>query len=462
MKDNGKKKVKGIKIQNVNICMMVISCILYIILIFVTVYASKKYNVMISAMENYILCEEDAVQVREGSDFLTNQVRMYTVTKDIDCLKAYFEEVYTVKRRDKAIEEMKNFQVSEEEFDYLQRALDNSNDLMEREIYAMKLIAVSQKCDMNSIPADVRNMELTEEDEKLSQDDMIEKARDMVFGSVYQEKKEEITKNVTYFLNGIVDSTLQRQRSSVQDLKHIMTEQRILISVLFVENIFTFFLIIILVIKPLKIYIENIEGKEKLNITGSYEFKYLALTYNNIYELNAANEAMLHYQAEHDPLTGIINRGAFEKIKQLLRMKKIPLGLMIVDVDKFKLVNDGYGHETGDKVLKKVAKLLEENFRSTDYPARIGGDEFAVILTEATPDMKSVIGQKINNMNEILMNPSDGLPQVSLSVGIAFSARGFTEDLYNKADFALYQVKENGRCDCIFYEEKTLESDHKE
>ena len=147
-----------------------------------------------------------------------------------------------------------------------------------------------------------------------------------------------------------------------------------------------------------------------------------------------------------------MNRGAFEQLKTAFKTYTDPFAFLIIDVDKFKLINDGYGHETGDDVLKKVAKLLEKSFRSTDYPARIGGDEFAVIVTNITPDMKTVILNKINAINETLMNPDDDLPQVSLSVGAALSECGFTDDLYKKADTALYEVKEHGRCGCRFFE----------
>lgn len=450
----GKKSVKGIRIRTANIGMMIISCIFYIFLIVVTFKASQRYNIMIFAMEDYIGCEGNASLVKEGSDYLTEQVRLYTVTMDTECMEAYFEEAYVTKRRDTALEQMKLYHVSEESYQYLQQALDNSNQLMESEIYAMKLISVAMGYDEDDLPDDVKGTELSEEDALLNGGEMIDKARDMVFGEAYRQEKESIMGNISYFLDGIVTETLQKQTDSVVNLKRTMTEQRILITILFIENILTFFLIIILVIKPLKIYIENIEGQKKLSVSGSYEFKYLALTYNNIYELNATNEAMLNYRAEHDALTGIINRGAFDRLRLLLKEKDGNLGLMIIDVDKFKLINDGYGHETGDKVLIKVAKLLEDSFRSTDYPARIGGDEFAVILTDAGKNMQSVIEEKVRSMNEELQNPQDGLPKVSLSVGVAFSEHGFEDDLYNRADAALYEVKENGRCGCRFYEEK--------
>ena len=107
----------------------------------------------------------------------------------------------------------------------------------------------------------------------------------------------------------------------------------------------------------------------------------------------------------------------------------------------------------GDQVLKWVAKLLEESFRATDYPARIGGDEFAVIMANVYEDQRFIIEAKIANINETLQNPSKGMPKVSLSVGGAFSKDGFTDDLYHKADLALYDVKEHGRCGCRFYDE---------
>ena len=454
MEEKAKKPIKGIKIRSMNIKMIVLSCVLYVILLLATVHAARQYSIMVSNTEDYIACEEDASLVREGSDYLTEQVRLYTVTKDPQHMEDYFTEVYTTRRRDTALEKMQAFGVSDNALAYLRTALENSNKLMEQEIYAMRLIAEAEKTDEAVLPEDVRNVALTAQDAALNPEDMIDKAQDMVFGTSYQGAKESIMSNISYFINSIMGDTLQKQQDSAQALKRTMTRQQILISILFAENIMTFILISILVVKPLDIYIENIGEKERLQITGSYEFKYLALTYNNIYELNATNEAMLSYRAEHDALTGIINRGAFDRLRQILKTQPVPLALLIIDVDKFKQVNDGYGHETGDKVLKKVAKLLEDSFRSSDYAARIGGDEFAVIVTDATPDMRPVIEKKIKNINDKLLNPSNDLPKVSLSVGGAFSANGFEDTLYKKADKALYEVKENGRCGCRFYEEQ--------
>ena len=440
-----KIQIRGIKIRTLNVVMISISCILYVLLLWATVHALQKYDIMVSATEHANACQKNAALVSEGSDYLTEQVRLFTVTMDKQYLMNYFKEIYSTKRRDTVLDQLGDYDISSKTSDYLRTALNESNELMQTEMYSMKLIAAANHYSMTNY-SDVEQIDLTTEDAALSPKQMIEKAQDLVFGSDYQNAKKSISRNITNFLDAILIDSRQKQQASTLNLKRTMRNQQILISILFIENILIFILIIRLIIKPLQIYINNIKHEKRLEITGSYEFKYLAFTYNNIFELNAANELILRHQAEHDPLTGIMNRGAFEQLKTAFKTYTDPFAFLIIDVDKFKLVNDGYGHETGDDVLKKVAKLLEKSFRSTDYPARIGGDEFAVIVTNITPDMKTVILNKINAINETLMNPDDDLPQVSLSVGAALSECGFTDDLYKKADTALYEVKEHGRC----------------
>lgn len=454
MEANGRTSIKGIRIRTLNFALIFISCILYIFLIYATAHVSLKYEEMLSDTNNYIECEKDAALVTDGSDYLTEQVHLFAVTMEPQYVDLYFEEVNVTQRREKALEELKEYPTSKTAYEFLESALDNSNKLMEREIYAMKLIAEAQGYDMKEFPQEVQNAAIRKEDERLGKEEKIEKARKLVFGEYYQGAKESITGNINYFLDSIVEETKNDQKQSAAALKRILVQQRILISVLFLQTIITFAMILLLIIKPLRIYIDCIREEKTLEVTGSYEFKYLALTYNDIYEINAANQAMLRHKAEHDPLTGIMNRGAFDQLKQHLKHTPTPIALMLVDVDKFKDVNDQYGHGTGDEILKKVARLLEKSFRTTDFPARIGGDEFAVILTDMTPSMKSIIQNKINAMNKLLQNPNDGLPPVSLSVGGAFSRKGFSDALYNHADLALYDVKEHGRCGCSFYDKK--------
>lgn len=446
-------KIKGIRIRTLNYAMIMAAAVLYVILVYATIQASVKYKRLIQATEDYIRCEKDAALVREGSDYLTEQVRLYVVTMEPEYMEAYFTEKNVTRRREKALEELGGYETSQETYDYLQRALDNSNKLTEREIYAMKMVSIAREADQASLPEEMQNVTLLESHRELSPQEMIDTARDMVFDYGYRNAKELIMSNTDYFLDSIIKWTRNKQSDSAGSLHSIMNRQRECVAVLFVLNAANFILVVMLIIKPLQVYIDCIKEEKRLEITGAYEFKYLALTYNDIYEVNAANEVLLRHKAEHDPLTGVINRGAFEQMREILKASPEPLAFLIIDVDKFKLVNDGYGHEVGDRILKKVAKHLTDTFRSKDYVARIGGDEFAVIMTNCTREMRMVIRSKVQSMNQFLQIPEDGLPPVSLSVGVAFSDKGFPEELYNQADRALYHVKENGRCGCQFYDE---------
>lgn len=453
MGKNEERDIKGVRIRTINYAMIAIACVLYVMILYATVHLSLEYERLSVATDNYVRCVQEAGMVTEASDYLTMKARMYAVNKDPKHVKDYFTEVHVNRRRELALEELQKYNQDQKIYSFLKNALEGSNELMEREIYSMKLVAVAMGQDMADLPQEVGDMELTKEDESLSREAKLEKAVNMVFDSAYQDAKALITSNISYFSNSVLDATLQEKGDSSQRMRSVMGRQRLFISFLFVLNIMNFILVIILIVKPLQIYIRCIREDKMLEIAGSYEFKYLALTYNDIYEINEANEAMLRHKAEHDPLTGLINRGGFDQVRQLLEKQERKIALLLIDVDKFKEVNDGYGHEVGDLVLRKVAQLLKDDFRSKDHVARIGGDEFAIIMMDVTMKMTEMIQDKVRNINHILKNPNDGLPAVSLSVGVAFSERGFTDDLYRNTDSALYQVKENGRCGCDFYKE---------
>ena len=208
----------------------------------------------------------------------------------------------------------------------------------------------------------------------------------------------------------------------------MIAQQRGYISILFVLNILVFIMILVLVMRPLQHFISCIKEGRLMEAVGSYEFRYLAMTYNDIFEANATSQELLRYRAEHDTLTGISNRDSFDRLREIMKSGTTPVALLLMDVDEYRKINDGYGRDTGDLVLKKVAKILQDQFRTSDYIARIGGDEFAVIMTDIKPILKDVIINKLISITAELKNPRDGLPEVTLSVGIAFSPSGMGDD----------------------------------
>ncbi len=152
--------------------------------------------------------------------------------------------------------------------------------------------------------------------------------------------------------------------------------------------------------------------------------------------------------ATTDKLTNLYNR---RKIEELLEFEinrserfNHNFGLAIVDIDKFKEVNDTYGHQVGDKVLKELASILNTNRRKTDFVGRYGGEEFVIICPES--DVQGVIKLMETFKEKICNYKFSKVENKTASFGVTMSQRGDTiESILKRADDALYQAKDNGR-----------------
>lgn len=181
----------------------------------------------------------------------------------------------------------------------------------------------------------------------------------------------------------------------------------------------------------------------------------------------------LSYKTEHDPLTGLSNRRVFERILdqeiERTRRSKTPLTLAILDLDNFKKINDTWGHLKGDEVLIDFADLLSRNSRRYDLVARIGGEEFAIILSgvgmvKAKQLLERLLAQ-VRGMT-FAKPGSDETFSVTCSAGMS-CFKGMVDvemhELINKADKALYDAKKSGKdqvcsADILDFESVTKET----
>ena len=124
------------------------------------------------------------------------------------------------------------------------------------------------------------------------------------------------------------------------------------------------------------------------------------------------------------------------------------LSLLMLDIDRFKSVNDRYGHPCGDFVLKELARILKSSVREVDVVARYGGEEFAILLPEADPKAASVVAERIRKAVEAHTFTFDGVSlNITISIGVASCPKDAdnVKDLVSFADRALYRAKERGR-----------------
>ncbi len=161
-------------------------------------------------------------------------------------------------------------------------------------------------------------------------------------------------------------------------------------------------------------------------------------------------------KSKHDLLTGLFNKRSFEEeVKTALKNKKpndVSV-LLILDFDNFKHVNDNYGHQIGDEVLKAFALILERAFRTTDIIGRVGGDEFMVFMPNLSADfIKRADEISAEILHELAILKVGTAQHFSCSIGIGTDAGNYNfEKLYKLADKALYESKERGKACYVRY-----------
>jgi len=172
----------------------------------------------------------------------------------------------------------------------------------------------------------------------------------------------------------------------------------------------------------------------------------------------------IEHQARHDPLTGLLNRREFEtKVVQSLTLysEGTTHALCVMDLDRFKIVNDTLGHAAGDELLKQISQKIKAELRQTDLLARIGGDEFALFLSNINTRDAEVIAEKIlDAIREYQFVLSNKAFRVGASIGLVDAPAQVSnyENLYHAADTACYMAKHSGRdrVHTVTYDDKNV------
>ncbi len=182
------------------------------------------------------------------------------------------------------------------------------------------------------------------------------------------------------------------------------------------------------------------------------EFGRLAQEFNTAAEHLLAEHNRLEELSVRDGLTGLYNRREFDRRlhDEALRAQRYgrPYAVLMLDIDHFKLVNDHYGHTTGDEVLAAVADLLRLNVRPVDSVCRYGGEELAVILPETGEDGAAMVAERIRRTvaGAAIATPAGQTVRITVSIGVADSTQaGDSTDVVRVADMALYAAKREGR-----------------
>lgn len=206
--------------------------------------------------------------------------------------------------------------------------------------------------------------------------------------------------------------------------------------------------------QEIKQIISAVVSDTRLMVKNTYELKYMLQDTRNEVEKLRSELEIARQEAVTDTLTGLSNRRAFEtaiaKLSDQSRQHHTDLSLMIIDIDFFKNINDEHGHLVGDKVLRSLANLLSANVKGKDIVARIGGEEFAILLTDTQLENAKKVAETLRRLVEQTnfkrIDTGRSLGRLTISIGITnYRAGEFYEGFWGRADQALYQAKQSGR-----------------
>ena len=450
-------KKRGISVSRINIIMLISAFLISATLFWAMSRTSILYDETHRLTRNLLTWRKDAYELQVASDYLTEQVRCFAVTGERQYLDNYFREAEVTRRRENALQTLQIEHTESEAITDLRDAMTQSENLMLKEYYAMRLAVEGYGYDLNEYPEVIQRVELSEEDIALKPEEQVYRASDYLFDDEYLLAKLRISNDMNSCLEILENEMNSKQNAVAAALKQQVAVEHVLTVILIGIMLAIVIVISRLVFKPLKKCVEIIRKEEEVPLKGAYEIRFLAKNYNLMYYTTKETENKLNFDANHDKLTGLFNRRGYDFFLNNVDMETSTL--MIIDLDKFKSINDNYGHDTGDKAITKAAKIILNSFRSQDYVCRIGGDEFAVIMIRSDSSMKDLITRKVNMINEKLGKPDeDGVPAFSCSVGVAFGRVGLrTSELFKRADTALYNAKENGRNGVAFYSKNLVE-----
>lgn len=213
-------------------------------------YMSKSYEQLVKSARSYINYEKEARNIEDASDYLTTQVQRFVQLGDIKYAELFIKEITETKRRKNALNRLMNDDNTAAWVTHAEKAVEESDNLIKIEFYAMKLASAAFNIEYSELPEEIQKVTLSEKDFILSPSEKREKARNLVFGNVYMHSKSIIYEHLLLFTRGILFATEEELSNASNELARYIMVQKTLILLLAVCSI-TSIAILIYLIRPL-------------------------------------------------------------------------------------------------------------------------------------------------------------------------------------------------------------------
>ena len=260
-----------------------------------------QFEALQQATEAYISCESDAQQMQDRSDYLTEQVRLVTMTAKPEYIDSYFSMANSNEEFDEAFADLKSRFEGTDAYESLRTAMDESNELMNTEFYAMRLICEANGIDPSPWP-EIASCQISDEDSRTSHDSMIYEAQNLVSDSKYQEAKDSINSHTSDCIAKVTDATIGSQNRAASVFDGIYGTIEACVAIYIALTLVICALVRRAIVKPLLSFGDSIKANQLFPVQGAGELQVLAETYNRVFTENEATHMVVKHQAEHDPL----------------------------------------------------------------------------------------------------------------------------------------------------------------
>ena len=395
-----KVKARGPRIRIINILSLAFTALLLLLFLLASVNAGRARDSLEASMNRFVESEMAAVALKQGSDNLTSQVRLYTVTADPAYLRAYFAEVAT-QNRERAVETLQRNLDGTEAHRYLENALDCSVELMDLEYYAMALVLNATGGQTEPGMEALENVRLRGEDIALDRTGKLSMAVALTHGETYQGYDSTIDRDVEQCVESLHRERETAQAENLRTLAQAERRQQLSAVLLAALILLHTVIAVVFVIRPIEADVRLIAEERPLPNNGAYELQYLAQAYNSMYE----------QRREHDKLVA-------ERMQALEMLERERTSLNIIH----QMLGSGMWSmdftESGamtavhwsDEFRRMLGYQGEEDFPNTleAWSDLLHGDDRERVLKEFYDTVRDYTGEKTYDVDYRLLTKDRG------------------------------------------------------
>ena len=326
---------RGVRIGAINWVSVLFAGLLLLLFLSAVTRATAANRALNAATEKYVASEMAAVTLKQGSDNLTTQVRLYTVTGDAAFLRAYFAEVAS-QSREQAVETLRENLADTDAYYNLEHALGSSLELMNLEYYAMALVLDATGGAIEPGMEAVADIRLRPEDAALDREGKLSRAVSLTHGAQYQSYDESIDEDVAQCIANMHAQREAAIRENTAELARVHTQQALsaglLAAVIFVRTVIT----TLYILRPMEAYVDLIAADQPLPSIGAYEVQYLSRAYNSMYAQRKERDILA---AERLQTLDLLER---ERANLNIIHEMLHSGMWSMDFDEYGKMTDVY------------------------------------------------------------------------------------------------------------------------